>query len=49
MIFTVGQACKDWLDENNIDQVELEKARLSKEDEERQVRWLIGFFFVLHG
>ncbi len=45
MIFTVAQACKDWLDEHNIDQAELEKTRLQKEDEERQVSWLIGFFW----
>eukprot|EP01114_Cavostelium_apophysatum_P023211 TRINITY_DN8676_c0_g1_i1.p1 TRINITY_DN8676_c0_g1~~TRINITY_DN8676_c0_g1_i1.p1 ORF type:complete len:229 (+),score=59.20 TRINITY_DN8676_c0_g1_i1:114-800(+) len=42
MVFNLAQICKEWLDENNIDTMELEKIRLRKIEEERERKRLEG-------
>jgi hypothetical protein len=37
MIFNLAAAIKEWLDDNNISKSELEKQRIAKEEEEKEV------------
>jgi hypothetical protein len=37
MIYDLAQVCKEWLDENNIDQKEVERLKKLQEEEEREV------------